>query len=255
MIWDLLTSTQLAAVSTRVPVVLPLAATEQHGPHLPLATDRLIVERFCALLDRELTDRVLILPAVAVGCSEHHMDFSGSLSLRHDTFKQQVLDLLASVTTHGFTNLMLFNGHGGNVAIAQVVAEIFGRRNPEVTVVMSSWWQLAAADLLHITDTGPGGVGHACEFETSLMLAHIPEFVDRSAINKGDYRPTYDWAEGDLLRGRSAVLYRTFGQMTSNGVYGDPTAASAEKGRRIEEVVLAALTRLIHSLYDVEEAP
>ena len=75
MIWDTLTSPQFAALPKTVPVVLPLAATEQHGPHLPLATDRLIAEHFTVRLDAELSENVLILPTVSVGCSEHHLRF------------------------------------------------------------------------------------------------------------------------------------------------------------------------------------
>jgi hypothetical protein len=90
VIWQSLTSKALARLDRSIPVVLPVAAVEQHGPHLPLATDRLIAEHFCRELDRELPDRVLILPTVAVGCSQHHMDFPGTLSVSHDGFMRYV---------------------------------------------------------------------------------------------------------------------------------------------------------------------
>jgi len=248
VIWDELTSPQLGALSREIPVVLAVAATEQHGPHLPLATDRLIAEHFTGRLDAALRERVLILPTLAVGCSEHHMDFCGSLTLTHDHFQAHVLDVLTSVAAHGFKNLVLFNAHGGNLAIGQVTLEIFGRRHPACQVVLMTWWQLAADALLHLTETGPGGVGHACEFETSLMLHIAPRLVRLDALTDNGLQATYAWAEGDMLRRARASLYRPFNTMTRNGVVGEPKAASADKGRRISEAVMAQAGELIRSL-------
>lgn len=248
MIWDELTSPKLGALSKTTPALLPIAATEQHGPHLPLATDRLIAEHFMAQLETTLQKDVLILPTVAVGCSEHHMDFAGSLTLTHATFTAQVLDILEAVASHGFRNLVLFNAHGGNIAVGQVIAEIFGRRHPECQVVMMTWWLLASDALLEISDTGPGGVGHACEFETSLMLYIAPRLVRLEALPENGLEPTYPWAESDMLRRGSASLYRPFRTMTRNGVVGEPRAASAEKGERISEVVVEKAREILESI-------
>ena len=86
MYWDQLTSVQLAALDKQTPVLLNIAAIEQHGAHLPVATDRMIGEYFSGLLNKEIGDKVLILPIVAVGCSDHHMGFCGTLTLSHSTF-------------------------------------------------------------------------------------------------------------------------------------------------------------------------
>lgn len=248
MIWDELTSPELAGLDRGTPVVLPVAATEQHGPHLPLATDRLIAEHFVGRLEETLSARVLILPTVAVGCSEHHMDFCGSLTLTHEHFAAQVLDVLGSVASHGFTNLVLFNAHGGNIAVTGVILETFGRRHPECQVVTMTWWHLAADALLGISETGPGGVGHACEFETSLMLHIAPQLVRLDALPENGLQPTYSWAESDMLRRGAASLYRPFRTMTTNGVVGEPRAASAEKGARISEVVVEKAREVVASL-------
>lgn len=248
MIWDELRSPQIAALDKRIPVILPIAATEQHGPHLPLATDRMIAEHFCRRLDAALPDACLILPVVAVGCSEHHMEFAGSLTVTHSTFMQHVSEILESVVAHGFRNLLLFNAHGGNLGIGRVILESFGRRHPQCRVAMATWWQIAASALMVITETGPGGVGHACEFETSLMLRIAPQLVDMSLAVPAYPRPTFDWATGDMMRGARAALFATFTQTTVNGVFGDPTAASPEKGEAIEAAVLAELIEITRSL-------
>ena len=247
MIWDRLTSPQLEALPKTVPVVVPLAATEQHGPHLPLATDRLIAEHFTARLDEALGDDVLILPTVSVGCSEHHLDFCGSLSLTHEHFAAYVTDVLSSVAAHGFTNLVMFNAHGGNVAVGQTILETFGRRHPECQVVLMTWWQLATAEFERLNESGAGGVGHAGEFETSLLLYFAPQLVHQELPDNG-LTPTYAWAESDLLRRGEASLYRPFNTMTRNGVVGVPKAASADKGAELSALVVSRAAHILRSL-------
>ena len=254
MIWQHMTSQALGRMQRQTPVIFPVAAVEQHGGHLPLGTDRLIAEWFCTELDKEMADQVLILPAVPVGCSQHHMDFPGSLTLRHETFGALVEEVLESVSHHGFHNLVVFNSHGGNQGIGQVIVERWGARHPNCRTVFASWWRIAAQHLLWLNESGPGGVGHACEFETSLMDVIAPELIDRPAIASGENVATYSWAEGDMLRAPAASFYRSMKQMTSNGVYGRPEKASRRKGVAIREVVVTALRQIVQELFDSSAA-
>jgi creatinine amidohydrolase len=250
MNWQELTSSALGKMNRRTPVVLPTGAVEQHGPHLPLATDRMIVEHLCAGLNRELKNQVLILPMLAVGCSAHHLDFPGSLTLTHETFLRAAKEMLSSAATHGFTRFLILNGHGGNQGIGQVIMEQFGAEHPNCKIAFTSWWRVAGKELLGITETGAGGVGHACEFETSLMLLIAPQLVNRKAIvSGGNYRvPQPDWARGDMLHGSRASLYATMRAMTINGVFGDPRKSSAEKGRSISAAATKQLVKILKDL-------
>jgi creatinine amidohydrolase len=245
MIWDQLSSKQLAALDKNIPVFLNIAATEQHGAHLPVATDRLIGGHFLSLLNKEVEDKILILPPVAVGCSDHHMEFTGSLSLSHSTFAAVVKDIVQSVIHHGFHKIILLNSHGGNQGIMTVIIEQLGFANPKSHILGATWWTLAKGELLKITETGPGGTGHACEFETSLMKVIAPELVNEELIAAGGNVPTFDFAEGDMLQGGKVSYYRTMKAMTANGVYGDPRKSSPEKGVRISNVVVTALKQLV----------
>lgn len=249
MRWDLLTTHRLAALDRTIPVLLPVAATEQHGAHLPLATDRLIGEHFAAELDRRIPEKILILPAVAVGCSDHHMDFAGTLSVRHATFWNYVRDIVESVLHHGFRRIVLLNSHGGNQGIGQVILEDLGSRFPEARLVLVTWWQLVRPELLELSESGPGGTGHACELETSLVEYLAPRLVSLALVRKGEHTPTFPWAEGDMLHGARASYYRTLKAMSPSGVFGDPTLASAMKGRCITELVVPALAELITDLH------
>lgn len=252
MFWDQLTSVQLAALDKQTPVLLNIAAIEQHGAHLPVATDRMIGEHFSGLLNKEIGDKVLILPVVAVGCSDHHMGFCGTLTLSHTTFSAVVKEIIQSVLNHGFYNIILLNSHGGNQGIMQVIIEQLGFANPNAHILGASWWNVAKEELLKITETGPGGTGHACEFETSLMKVIAPNLVQESLIKQGANVPAFSSVEGDLLSGPKISFYRTMKELTPNGVYGDPTKSSAEKGVRIGECVTASLKQLVSDIYKLK---
>ncbi len=248
MNWQELRSPEFASIDRAVPVVLPVAAVEQHGPHLPLATDRMIVEHFAQELNSRLGGSVLVLPGVPVGCSDHHMEFPGSLTLDHKTFLEVTKQYLHSAWQHGFRNFLVLNAHGGNQGICQVLLEQFGTQHPDSQIVVATWWRVASEALIALNETGPGGVGHACEFETSLMLHIAPHLVRMEAAEPRANVPTYDWAQADLLRSSRATLFRTMKQMTPIGAYGEPLAASAEKGKQIADIVCDALVAILRDV-------
>lgn len=249
MIWDQLTSPEIQDLDRNIPVVFPVSATEQHGPHLPLATDRIIGEYFCDELSKAVPDKVLILPIMSVGCSEHHMDFAGSLSIQHQTFLNQAEDMLSSVARHGFKNILIFNSHGGNLAVGQLLIEKFGGKNQNLNIVLATWWKLVSDTLLELNETGPGGVGHAGEFETSLMLHIRPDLVQLDKREAVKNIKSFSWAEMDMLRGSKASIFRIMKAMTSNGVYGNTSVCSAEKGIEITKIVTASLKGIVLDLY------
>ncbi|MGF7007044.1 creatininase family protein [Aminobacter sp. BE322] len=249
MRWEKLTTNEFAGLDRSIPVVLNVAAIEQHGPHLAIDTDVAIGGHFLDRLEERMGDRALILPQVKVCCSEHHMEFAGTLSIRHETFLAYVGDILESVVRHGFTNIVLFNSHGGNQAIGQVLLETFGSRHRDCRMAMLTWWRLAAPELEAIRESGFAGVNHACEFETSLMLLAAPDSVRRDLIGDMSYVETFDWANADMIRASRGALFRTMHQMSGGtGVVGDPSTATAAKGERITEAVVDQMERVVTSL-------
>jgi creatinine amidohydrolase len=249
MKWEDLTTRQLGAMSRELPVVLNIAAIEQHGPHLPLATDCLIGEHFLSQIDRLISDSVLVLPQVKICCSAHHMDFDGTLTVRHETLLQYLGDILDSVQTHGFRKVVLFNSHGGNEAIGRVLLEKWGASHPLSRIFMLTWWRVAGAALAQVQDSPAGGVGHACEFETSLLQYFAPQFVQTVEIRPMDTEPTFQWAEGDMLNAPCGLLYRSMKEISrGSGVVGAPAFASREKGERISNFVTEALVRILRDI-------
>ena len=251
MKWELLSTRTLAKISRDLPVVMNIAAIEQHGPHLPLATDSLVGAYFLDQVDRAIGDDVLILPQVKVCCSAHHMDFDGSLTVRHETLLRYVTEILDSVAVHGFRKLVLFNSHGGNEAIGRVVLEKWGAANPAARIFMFTWWRVASQELAKVQESGFGGVGHACEFETSLLQHFAPDLVAGDQIREATLQPTFPWAENDMLNAPCGQLYRSMKEISGgSGVVGAPVYATAAKGKRISEIVTG---KLVHMLTDIRK--
>jgi creatinine amidohydrolase len=174
-----LTRVEAAERAPEALVVLPVGATEQHGPHLPLATDWLIVEhvaRAAAALARDALD-VLVTPTLPFGSSHHHLSFGGTVSMTTERYYGALRDLAESLLTDGFRRIFILNGHGGNHEIIQLVARDLALCHA-ANLGAASYWDLARARLADAGLAQQGMYpGHAGHFETSLILALRPELV------------------------------------------------------------------------------
>ncbi len=251
MKWVDLNSPQLGQLSRETICVLPLGAVEQHGPHLPTATDQIIADGLAARLDEQCAGKLLLMPGLPAACSEHHMAFPGTLSLDHDVFAKVVAQLIHSAARHGFRRFFLLNAHGGNIAIGGVLLEQLSASLPDAEVVFGTWFRMAGERLRHLVEGAYPAVGHACEFETSLMLAMRPELVDLGAIVDDGVPPESPLLKFDLLSGGPTVRSVAFDQITSNGVWGKPSKASAEKGHAILEITIPLIKELVRAHWPI----
>lgn len=224
-------------------LVLPTAAIEQHGHHLPLATDTLINNLLLGHALKKLPADFLVyaLPAVQYGKSNEHSGFPGTLSVSAATFMAVVRDVGASLSSAGFQKLVLYNTHGGNTSLIDVLARDLRAEFGLRTFALYGSGGITFEGLAPQEHTYGF---HAGEVETSFLLAAMPELVDRSA-----YTVNYiaDLEKPELLRPENAPA--TFAWLTRDiapsGVMGDPRPATAEKGARwLEE----SATRLAAAL-------
>jgi creatinine amidohydrolase len=236
--------------------VLPLAATEQHGPHLPLGTDIMIAEAYLALV-RELLPVSLpatFLPLQPVGISTEHSDFPGTLTLPTDVALKTWMALGDSVARAGVKKLVMVTSHGGNSAAMSLVAQDL-RAQHGMLVVTTGWARLSAASTLFAAEEVSHGI-HGGAVETSIMLARYPHTVRKEAI--ADFHPASIAIEKDhrwLSTQRPAPFAWQTQDLHSSGAVGDATQASAEKGERLLDHGARAFCELLADIdnFDVNK--
>src|SRR5438876_2965478 len=158
-------------------VLFPLGSFEQHGPHLPLTTDTDIVTAVARGIERKRSDKILCLPTLWPGHSTHHLFFPGTLSVSQMPYIQLIIELCRSIVNFGARKVFLLNGHGGNDVPVRAAMRELKTEFPKVRIVFASYWTLAAQSIQELRESGAGGLGHACEMETSLMLHLHPTKV------------------------------------------------------------------------------
>lgn len=244
-----LTWEEVSKLDQQMVVIAPFGAVEQHSYHLPLGTDSILAEAIAQRLEKQMPERVLILPVMWLGCSRHHMDFPGSLTAEIDTFVEAGEELVASMAAHGFRNFILLNGHGGNISKISVIAEkLRYRPGPLLKVVGITYWHLIEKEIQSIRETPLGGMGHACELETSMMLATHPELVRRERMEVDGPSQVSEFEEKDMFAPGSVSVTRTFKELSRHGGVGDPRTASAEKGERIFAAITDKLARVVEEI-------
>src|SRR5512147_1122980 len=163
-------------------VIIPFGAMEQHGPHLPLETDSLIAAELSQRLDRECGNRLLVMPTQWLGLSTHHMSFSGTITASVDTYLDLATEIIGSIAQAGFEKILVLNAHGGNASALDVVLTKCRILYPHSRIVHVTYWNAAVKGLSELRESQLGGMGHACELETSLLLAAKPGVVKKDRI-------------------------------------------------------------------------
>lgn len=215
------------ALDRNTPVIFPVAALEQHGPHLPVFTDSLLMGEIARRAELALGDRALFAPLQWLGNSHHHLDFPGTLSADPRAYMDLLCGLLENFLMHGFTRLLLLNGHGGNdIPGKQAVFEVRQkhRNKKEPLLLFATYWNLEPEALHCHPGLSQQVMGHACEWETSMVLRLAPHLVkDHTSVAPQDFGNPFEPAtRGWTMPDRSA-----------EGHVGDPRQATAEKGEAL----------------------
>lgn len=221
------TSREVAAGEARLAVV-PVGATEQHGPHLPLDTDTLLAAAVAEAIVARMPG-TLVGPVLGLGCSSHHLGFSGTVSLRVPTFVATVVDVCRSLAVAGLT-VVLLNGHGGNRAPLGVA--LAGLAGEGIRAYSFTYWELLDDVMIDaLGGDAPEACGHACTLETSLMQHLYPDNVRESLIPSDATPPT--WPDPHMFSTDVVQVVRPFEELKADGVIGRPSLATPELGRRL----------------------
>lgn len=241
MHWHEQTWPTLRNVDRQTPVVIPLGSCEQHGHHLPVFTDTMQVD---AIARRAEADRphVLFLPTLWLGSSHHHKDFGGTISLPPALYSSVIESVTGCILGAGFRRLLFLNGHGGNITpTTQALTQLIATRDDadDAHLALASWWGIGSglasmSDTFTSPDIKPPFVTHACEVETSVMLAVRPDLVGKP-VDQGT--PALSSPHYSFEYGGAVNVFRRFHRLTASGAMGHPTHGSAEKGAAIIDAV------------------
>ncbi|XZE18299.1 creatininase family protein [Pirellulaceae bacterium SH449] len=214
----------LANLSREIPVVIPIAAIEQHGHHMPVATDTILLTEIVSRVHAILGDAILVAPVQWFGNSDHHLDFGGTLSAPPRVYLDMLIGITENMISAGFKRIVFLNGHGGNdVPAKQATFELRQRyrHRSDLLLLMTTYWSLDSEPWKRCESLVQRDMGHACEWETSMMLAINPglvkEFAHLQPVEPGNpFRPgSRAWITKDR---------------TEPGHIGHPQLASKEKG-------------------------
>ena len=256
-LWSDLTTTDFAGLDlARAIAVLPLGATEQHGPHLPLSVDANLVHGRARAAEPHLPADLpaLFLPVQRIGYSPEHAAFAGTLSLKAETVIRLWTDIAESVTGSGVNKLVLFNTHGGNVGLLDVVARDL-RMRLGMLVYGVSWFNLPLTDAEGVdvmarfsADEQRFGV-HGGEVETAMMLALKPRLVRMSKAQAFTSSSQHRAANFPILgNGKSAKLAWAAQDLNVEGAAGNAAAATMEDGLALVEAAGRALAKLLEEI-------
>jgi creatinine amidohydrolase len=217
---------EVEALSRDLPVVIPVAALEQHGHHLPVFTDSMLLGEVVRRVSESMKNRILFTPLMWLGNSDHHIDFPGTMSAGPRLYLDLLNNLIENMLTHGFRRIVLLNGHGGNTTPGkQAVFEVRQRHRTrkDLLLLFATYWDHGSPNQLR-PDLVQTQMGHACEWETSMILRIAPHLVKEvSQIDSVDFGFAFEPAyRGWITKDR-----------TGPGHIGQPRHASAEKGEAL----------------------
>jgi creatinine amidohydrolase len=239
----------VAALPAGTPVVFPVAAFEQHGHHLPLFTDSLLLGEVVRRAKVAVAGRAVFAPLLWLGNSDHHLDFPGTLSAPPRAYLDILSGLAENFLQHGFRRLLFLNGHGGNdVPLRQAVFELRQRHRDrgDLLLLAATYWGLGSRPWEACPSLQQREMGHACEWETSMMLRLAPDLV-------GDFRCAETVDSGSAF----APAFRgwTTKDRSSRGHLGSPQHATAEKGEALFEAFAADVAALLERVVRWDGGP
>lgn len=239
--WYELTKNQFSEYKANSVVAINFSSTEQHSNYLPVGTDGILGEAVLFEAARRAKSNVVVMPSVYYGYSPHHKFAPGYVTIDQSTLVSNCKDIGKCVYENGFKKLVLLNSHGGNMAYLQFAVNELGEKYENLMeVALFKYWDLISSEIAQARESAIGGMGHACEFETSMMMYLRPELVDRNAIIESPPAKGDPYYEPGLLGRKKYSKFVSFNKYNPNGNLGQEQYASAEKGKIFYEAAASA---------------
>lgn len=243
-----------AAAQNKV-ILIPAAAIEQHGYHLPIDTDNLAVEHVTEEAARRSNGLILVAPMIHYGFNEHNMGFPGTINIREQVFMDFCYDVGHSFVRQGFDRIMYVNGHGSNQMLCNLVARRLVNTTPALAAAMA-YWNLSKEAVNKLRESEfPGGMAHGCEFETSIYMHLRPELVQADKMVAERPSNLSRFIYDDLFGSGPVHFVNRWSRVTSSGVKGDPFKATAAKGEAFTESAISNLIEFAKTFRDLPDLP
>lgn len=250
MLWHEQAWPAIDNVDRDTPVMVPLGACEQHGHHLPVIVDTLQVTTIAEQVEARLGPKVLLTPTLWIGSSHHHKDYPGTLSLCPSLYSEVIKSTCESILRAGFTRIFFLNGHGGNeTPAAQALSELVAENEcaDDAYLAIASWWSVAEKTIGKVRPTmSTPFISHACEYETSFMLAIRPDLVDMERVGEGPAVLDSPWFNSEY--GGRVGVFRRYHRMTASGSMGRPSEATSDKGKALLDGVVDEVAKFLVDL-------
>jgi creatinine amidohydrolase len=238
---DEMTSPDIERLGDDVVALLPIAATEQHGQHLPLQVDCRITEAIAARVEATRSGWLAVAPTLWIGASHHHLAFGGTMSVPNALYIDLLMAMVDGALNAGFRRIAMLNGHGGNRAPMEDALVRVRQRvgsDAQVHLVGFTYWDLASKRMKDEPGMASPRITHACEYETSMMLHLAGDLVHMDRARAG--QPALPSEYYDIAFTRPSRVFAAFNmdQLTAGtGAMGEPEQATAEKGAKLLDVI------------------
>lgn len=247
MFWQELSWKEVSELDRELPVIIPLGSCEQHGHHLPLFVDTLQVDAVAKEIEKSRKEKVLLVPTLWLGSSDHHLDYSGTITVSANIYGEMIKQIAMCFLKHGFKRIFFLNGHGGNDAPATHALNCLVNESDladDAHLVLSAWWS-ASGEAMKPEQHGieSPSLTHACEYETSMIRFIRPDLIKEDKVPKESMKELRSWTKfgyGTRLKG-----FKRFRKFTEEGHMGSPGKATAEKGESLFRAVTESIGKFV----------
>jgi len=245
-------------------VLLPLGSCEQHGPHMPLITDTLLVTAMAEAVEQAMPDDVLLMPTLWIGMSDHHLPLAGTVTVNPELYTQFLVRTLKTIVKHGFRKIFMLNGHGGNdIPSKQAVTELFsqGIERRDLWIATAAYWHLAHPSVVKLSTEGIDGVKfespmltHADEWEYSLGLHVFPQLCHPDRVKAIPTSFKTDYYDVDVAN-YTIGLSTPFTAFIPTGAANRPELATPEKGKVLFKAMSGDVIKFMSEYKSWKEHP
>ena len=246
--WNNLTTKEISKLSRNTIIIVPFSAIEQHGPHLPVSTDKIILDR---ILEKLCTKNIknkdfVVLPNLSIGSSSEHSSFEGTLSVNSLNYINFCLNYLESIFSKKFHKFIFLNSHGGQTSHIEIIAKELKTKFNKSKIIKANYFLFSGYEDIISTNELTYGY-HGGDFETSLMLYLANEKVRTDKISKGKLSPDY---KNNKIIGfeKNIKLQWDTQNISKSGIIGNPQNASSIKGQKITKVAISTIEKIIKEL-------